>query len=226
MRRRPVRVLLVDDDEVILRSYVTLFASHAQVEVVDGVSSAAGALEVLDTRLVDVALVDVEMPGTDGIRLAREIMRRSPGTRVVMMTAFESPKRISEALDEGVQGYLTKDMDFDQIVMGIEQAATGAVVLGPGPAARVIAQRHSARGDGREANELARALAALPERYRRLLPLVAQGRSNREIAAALGYTEGSVRTYMSEILRATGCRSRTELALRLAGRADGTWPVP
>ncbi|WP_315503589.1 response regulator transcription factor [Actinomyces radicidentis] len=225
MMEGPVRLLLVDDDEVILRSYVTLLDTRTEIEVVAAVGSAGAALKSLSTRFVDVALVDVEMPGTDGIRLAHEIIKSSPNTRVVMMTAFESPRRIGQALDEGVQGYLTKDMDFDQIVMGVQQAAAGAVVLGPGPAAHVIAQRHARRGGYHETHELTRTLASLPDRYQRLLPLIAEGKSNREIAAALSYTEGSVRTYMSEILRTTGCRSRTELALKLAMRTDDSWPV-
>lgn len=228
MTEPPVRVLLVDDDEIIRRTYPALLAAAGGIDAVAVAADAGEALELLRTRLVDVALVDVEMPGVDGVRLAAELARRFPRVRVLMMTAFESPDRVTQALHEGVQGFLTKDMPISQIVTSIRQAAAGMAVLGPGPAASVLsmlrgrAHREAATGD------LRARVRELPPRLRPVVVLLAQGRTNRAIAKELGYTEGSVRTYVSQILQLLGCATRTELALSLsrAGYApDGVPPA-
>lgn len=207
-----IRVLLADDDDILREGFAALLSSAPGIELVDAVADGAAALGVLEERLVDVALLDVEMPRLDGIQTARIIAQRFPRVAVVMLTAYDEPQRTGQALRAGALGFLTKDLPVEQVVHALEQASLGIAVLAPGPARTALGPMRSA-GAG-EGDGLVERIESLPARYRPVLDEVLRGRSNREIARGLGMSEATVRTYMSEILRHCDCRSRTELAVR------------
>lgn len=213
--RQPLRVLVADDDQVVREGYAQLLSDVTGIEVVATAADGAEAVTILSERIVDVALLDVEMPQMDGVAAAREITRRYGSVAVVMFTAYDDPTRIRQAMTYGARGFLTKDMPVDLIARGLEQASQGMTVLGPGPAAALFHNHNGHVGGQEEARRLTSTIETLSGRKRDVLRELAQGLSNREIAERLLIQESTVRSYLTEILTATGCRSRTELAVRL-----------
>ncbi|SHE25810.1 luxr bacterial regulatory protein hth signature [Actinomyces glycerinitolerans] len=210
----PLRVLLAEDNALVREGYADMLSDQPGIELVAAVEDGFAALRVLDLHRVDVALVDVEMPRMDGVEAAREIAARHPGVVVVMLTAFEDKARLAEALGAGAQGFLTKDMDIEQIIAAVRDAVAGKTVLGPEPL-EVAAQSLRQRAAEREANaEFLDRAEALSPRHAEVLKLVARGLSNRQVATRSGHTESTVRTYLSEILQTLNCSSRTELAVK------------
>ncbi|WP_168709518.1 response regulator transcription factor [Actinomyces procaprae] len=210
----PLRVLLAEDNSLVREGYAAMLSDQPGIELVAAVEDGFAALRELDLHRVDVALVDVEMPRMDGIEAARAIATRHPGVVVVMLTAFEDKARLAEALGAGAQGFLTKDMDIEQIIAAVRDAVAGKTVLGPEPL-EVAAQSLRQRAAEREANaEFLDRAEALSPRYAEVLNLVARGLTNRQVAARTGHTEATVRTYLSEILQTLNCSSRTELAVK------------
>ncbi|PHP53123.1 response regulator transcription factor [Actinomyces ruminis] len=213
-RSGPLRVLLAEDNVLVREGYAAMLSDEPGIELVAAVEDGFAALRELDLHRVDVALVNVEMPRMDGVEAVRAIATRHPGVVVVMLTAFENKARLEEALGAGARGFLTKDMDIEQIVVGVRDAVTGKTVLGPEPL-EVAAQGLRRRAVEREANaEFIRGVDALSSRYAEVFNLVARGLSNRQVAAKTGRTESTVRTYLSEILQTLNCSSRTELAVK------------
>lgn len=211
----PLRLLVADDDQVVREGYAQLLSGVSGIEVVATAADGAEAVTILSERIVDVALLDVEMPRMDGVAAAREICRRYGSVAVVMFTAYDDPTRIRQAMTHGARGFLTKDMSLDLIARGLEQAAQGITVLGPGPAAALFHNHNEYVGGQEEARHFVSAIEMMSGRKRDVLRELAQGLSNREIAERLLIQESTVRSYLTEILAATGCRSRTALAVRL-----------
>ena len=212
---KPLRVLIADDDQVVREGYARLLSDVPGIEVVATAADGAEALTILSERIVDVALLDVEMPRMDGVAAAREIVRRHGSVVVVMFTAYDDPTRIRQAITYGARGFLTKDVSVALIAQGLEQAAQGMTVLGPRSAAVLFHNRSEHVGGQEDAMLFASAIEVLSERKRAVLRELIKGMSNREIAEHLLIQETTVRSYLTEILTATGCRSRTELAVRL-----------
>lgn len=210
----PLRVLLAEDNALVREGYAAMLSGEPGIELVAVVEDGFAALRELNLHRVDVALVDVEMPRMDGVEAVRAIASRHPGVVVVMLTAFENKARLAEALGAGARGFLTKDMEIDQIIAGMRDAVAGRTVLGPEPL-EVAAQGLRRRAVEREANaEFIHGVDALSPRYAEVFNLVARGLSNRQVAAKTGRTESTVRTYLSEILQTLNCSSRTELAVK------------
>ncbi|WP_103063574.1 response regulator transcription factor [Actinomyces qiguomingii] len=213
-RGAPLRVLLAEDNALVREGYADMLSREPGIELVAAVEDGFAILRELDLHRVDVALVDVEMPRMDGVEAARAIASRHPDVVVVMLTAFEERTRLEEALGAGVRGFLTKDMDIEQIIAGVRDAVAGRTVLGPEPL-EVAAQGLRRRAAEREAGaEFIRGVEALSPRHAEIFHLVARGLSNRQVAAQAGRTESTVRTYLSEILQSLNCSSRTELAVK------------
>jgi DNA-binding NarL/FixJ family response regulator len=220
MQQRPVRVFVVDDHTVVrrgLRAYLEV------VEDLEVVGEAADGQEALDGiaalvaagRPPDVALMDLLMPGMDGVAATAAITDRHPELAVVAMTSFTQADLVHGALQAGAAGYLLKDADADEVAAAIRAACRGEVHLDP-----MIAK------------QLTRSLVApkpqtvntLTDREREVLVLVAQGLSNQQIADSLVISERTARTHVSNILSKLGVASRTQAAL-LAIR-EGVAPAP
>ncbi len=206
-----LRVLLADDDPIYRQGLQALLTERADVDLVAVVPNGASALSVLERSEVDVALLDVDMPGVDGISAARQIGERHPEVTVVMLTAFEHDESLKQAIAAGAKGFLTKDLEVDRICALAREAAAGAVVMGPRPTA-MLAEAYFASTEVDE--EFARTLSELPPRLGALVEYLIEACPNREIAQRLGLSEATVRGYVSEILAATGCASRSQLAVR------------
>ncbi len=203
-----IRVFLVDDHRVVRTGLSAYLDQVGGVEVIGQAQDGKQALDriaVLEPvgALPDVVLMDIKMPGTDGITATRQIKSRWPEIEVVAMTSFSEQATVRDALEAGAAGYLLKDADADQVAEAVRGAAAGRMHLDPG-VARLLAD--SVRAPQHPAE-------SLTPREREVLALVAEGASNRQVAAALTVSERTARTHMSAILAKLGLVSRTQAAL-------------
>ncbi|MFC6023441.1 response regulator [Plantactinospora solaniradicis] len=214
-----IGVLVVDDHTVVRRGL------RAYLEVVDGVdvvAEASDGQEALDRlarlateqRLPEVVLMDLVMPRMDGIAAIREIARRYPDVRVVVLTSFGEVERVQTALQAGAAGYLLKDAEPEEVMQAIFAAARGEVHLDAAVTRRLTRQMVS-RDVG---------LSALTPRERDILALVAEGRSNQQIAEKLVISERTARTHVSHVLSKLNLTSRTQAAL--VAIREGLVPPP
>lgn len=194
-----MRLLIVDDDALIRESLKTI-VSASGVDVIGLGSSAPEAVSLYETTLPDVLLLDIRMGETNGLDAAREILARHPEARILLLTTFKDQEYISEALALGCRGYLLKQ-NFGSILPSLKAVHSGSFVFDSEVIGR-LAEKPSATPDPR-----------LNEREQEVVTLVAEGLNNKEIAAALNLSEGTVRNYLSEILDKLDLRDRTQLAV-------------
>lgn len=209
-----LRVMLVDD-HAFVRAAIRQALSAPDIEVVAEAASAEDALTVAPRIRPDVALLDVDLPGMNGIGLLRELAPRLPDTRFVMLSATVDPADVLESLRLGAAGYLTKDLDAPALLRSVRGAADGDLAMPRRIAARAVrdlvdAARHGAsRTDG--------GLGALSPREMETLRLLSQGLTDREIAESLTISTRTVETHVSNILRKLEARNRAEAARRYFG---------
>ena len=212
-----VRVLLVDDQALFREALGTLLDARPEVEVVGEAGDGHQALERAAALAPDVVLMDLHMPVLDGIGATRRLRVEQPGVRVLALTTFDDDEDVFAALRAGALGYLLKDVSGDRLVEALLAAARGESVLQPSVAARVVA-RFAELPDG--APTRAQPLVVpLSDRELEVLRLLADGGSNREIAATMFLAEGTVKNHVTNVLAKLGARDRTQAALR--GRALG-----
>jgi DNA-binding NarL/FixJ family response regulator len=208
----PVRVLLVDDQSLFREALATLLSVRDEVEVVGEAANGAEAVECAARLRPDVVLMDLRMPELDGIAATRRLRARQPDVRVIALTTFDTDEEVFAALRAGAVGYLLKDVSSARLVEAVLAAARGESVLQPSVAAKVVA-RVAALPD--EAVPRPRPpVVPLSERELAVVRLLAEGRSNREIAADLFLAEGTVKNHVTALLGKLGARDRTQAALR------------
>ena len=196
-------VVLVDD-QALVREGLRLILEMAGIEVLgEAADGAAGARLVADLQ-PDVALMDLRMPGTDGIEATRRVVTWGGRTRVVILTTFHEDELTYRALAAGASGYLLKDAGGDRIVAAVHAAADGELPLAPAVAARLV----QAFLDRRPARPAADRLAPLSDRERDVLALVGAGRSNPEIARDLSISLATVKSHIRHILAKLDLRDR------------------
>ena len=195
----PIRVLLAEDQAMIREALAALLSFEDDIEVVaqvgrgDEVTAAALATEP------DVALLDIEMPGMDGLTAAAALRAARPGTKIVMLTTFGRPGYLRRAMESGVSGFIVKDSPAEKLARTIREIRAGKKVIDPELAAAALAEGAS----------------PLTPRERDVLAASHDGATIAEIAAALYLSEGTVRNYLSACIQKAGARNRTE-ALRVA----------
>jgi DNA-binding NarL/FixJ family response regulator len=202
-----IRVLLADDHGVVRRGLRGFFELLDDIEIVGEAEDGQQAVEATGTLRPDVVLMDLLMPGLNGIAATAEIKRRWPEVEVVALTSFIEEERVTAALEAGATGYLLKDADADDVALAIRRAHAGEVHLDP-QVARLLATRIRARKEPALPEH-----EPLTEREMEVLRLVAKGHANKEIAARLDITERTARTHVSNILGKLDLASRTQAAL-------------
>jgi DNA-binding NarL/FixJ family response regulator len=207
-----VRVLLVDDQALFREALGTLLDARPEVEVVGEAGDGHQALERAAALAPDVVLMDLHMPVLDGIAATRRLRVEQPGVRVLALTTFDDDEDVFAALRAGALGYLLKDVSADRLVEAVQAAARGESVLQPSVAAKVVAR--FAQLDDAPRSRPQPLVVPLSDRELDVLRLLADGRSNREIATALFLAEGTVKNHVTNVLGKLGARDRTQAALR------------
>ena len=204
--------MMLADDEQLLREGVRLVLRHAEdIEVIAEAGDGAEAARLACELPVDVALVDIRMPGTDGLTAAELMAERVPAVKVVMLTTFGEQEYITRALRAGAAGFLLKDSGPQELIHAVRAAAHGGAILSPRITKDLIAT-HVVAADSR-AEKAQRLVDSLNERERDVLVLVGVGASNAEAARLLYMGEGTVKTYVSRILAKLGCANRVQAAI-------------
>ncbi|SEO75029.1 response regulator [Actinacidiphila rubida] len=200
-----IRVLLVDDHQVVRRGLRTFLEVQGDIEVVGEAADGAEGVARAQELRPDVILMDVKMPGTDGIAALQLLRDAQNPARVLIVTSFTEQRTVVPALRAGAAGYVYKDVDPVALADAIRSVHAGHVLLQPEVAGALLAQDHGTSGTGRA--------TTLTDREREVLGLIADGRSNREIARALVLSEKTVKTHVSNILMKLDLADRTQAAL-------------
>jgi DNA-binding NarL/FixJ family response regulator len=210
---RPVRVLVVDDQTLFREALTTLLGVRDEVEMVGAVGDGAQALEAVALLRPDVVLMDLRMPVLDGVATTRRLAVEHPDVRVLVLTTFDGDDEVFPALRAGAVGYLLKDATASRLVEAVQAAARGESVLQPSVATKLIA-RVSQLPDPPAVPRPQPLVDPLTERELDVLRAVADGLSNREAAALLFLSEGTVKNHVTNVLAKLGVRDRTQAALR------------
>jgi DNA-binding NarL/FixJ family response regulator len=197
----PVRVLVVDDHPVVRQGLRTFLDLQDDITVVGEATDGAGCVEEAERLRPDVVLLDLRMPGSDGVEALRGLRERGNQARVLVITSFPEPAAVLPAVRAGAAGYVYKDVDPPALAAAIRAVHAGHVLLHP-DVARLLA-----------AGEAAPPGVRLTAREHQVLTEIAHGRSNREIARALTLSEKTVKTHVSAILTKLGVQDRTQAAL-------------
>lgn len=206
----PIRVLVADDHPLFREGVIHSLAGEADFNVIGQAASGEEALRLARDFLPDVVLLDIGMPGWDGLATAEKIATACPATRIVMLTVFEDEDKLLAAFKAGARGYVLKGVSARELASVVRAAASGEVYVSPSLAAGIMV----ALTRGRPADPL----EELTEREREVLRLVAEGLTNREIGERIHLAEKTVKHYMTNILGKLHVRSRVEAALFAAKR--------
>jgi DNA-binding NarL/FixJ family response regulator len=204
---RRIKVLIVDDHEVVRLGLRAALDSDDDLDVVGDFGSADAALREAEVTSPDVVLMDVRMPGMDGIQACRILRERQPDTRVVMLTSYSEERAVFASIMAGAAGYLLKNTGRAALVSAVKSAANGESLLDPGVAAKVLDRLRTLT-----AKEQDREAGLLSGREREVLALVARGLTNKEIAAKLIISENTARNHVSRILEKLDLTRRSEAA--------------
>lgn len=200
-----IRVLLVDDDELMRAGLRAVLSSAPSIEVVGEAQTGRHAIERARALEPHVVLMDIRMPELDGITATRRLLAASPEVKVVILTTFEQDDYIFGAINAGASGFLLKRSRPEELIAAVHTVAAGEALLSPSVTRTVIEHLATRPQPAARAGEL---LAELTPREREVLGLTAQGLSNREIAAALVIEETTVKTHVSRVLMKLGLRDR------------------
>jgi DNA-binding NarL/FixJ family response regulator len=197
-----IGVLVVDDHPMLRAGLAQLLQQADDITLIGLAADGAKGVELALDAHPDVVLMDLEMPGLDGIEATRRIRASCEHTQVVILTSFSDRARILDALDAGAAGYLLKDAEPDQLLRGIRAAAVGEAPLAPRAASELLAERHETRP-----------ASGLTPREREVLAMVAEGLPNKLIARRLEISEKTVKAHLTRIYERLGVSDRTQAAL-------------
>ena len=203
----PITVLLVDDHALVRQGVRAFLETQNDIAVVAEAGSGEEAVRLATEHAPDVALVDLIMPGMDGVETTRRLTARSPRTNVVVLTSYHDDEHVFPAIRAGALSYILKEVGPDELADAVRKAAVGEAVLHPQVAARVVRELHGARRD--EPN----AFHDLSERELEVLKLIAEGLSNAEISNRLFISEKTTKSHVSNILSKLHLADRTQAAV-------------
>ncbi|BDM69619.1 DNA-binding response regulator [Streptomyces nigrescens] len=206
-----VRILLADDQPLVRSGLRVIMADHPDLEVVGEAATGSEAVRLVGELRPDVAVMDIRMPGMDGIEATRLITAGPATTRVLVLTTFDEDDHVYGALRAGASGFVVKDMALDDILAAIRVVAAGDALIAPGVTRRLIADFI---GRPKAVPERApRPVEGITEREREVLTLVGRGRSNTEIAQDLFITVATAKSHVSRLLTKLAARDRVQLVI-------------
>ena len=203
----PITVLLVDDHSVVRLGLKAFFNTLTDIQVVGEAATGAEAVSLAQQLAPDVVLMDLIMPGMDGVEATRQLKRISPRTQVIVVTSYHEDEHIFPAIRAGALSYVLKDIDPDDLADAIRRAQAGEAVINPRVAARLVQELHGQR------EESVNPFSELTNRELEVLRQIAAGKSNQEIAAALVISEKTVKSHLSNILNKLHLADRTQAAV-------------
>ncbi|MGW1989926.1 response regulator [Embleya sp. NPDC001921] len=204
-----IRVFLLDDHEVVRRGVHELLSLEDDIDVIGEAGTAAEALVRIPATRPQVAVLDVRLPDGSGVEVCREIRSQLPEVRCLMLTSFSDDEALFDAIMAGASGYVLKDIRGSDLVGAVRDVAAGKSLLDPAATARVLERlRGGTRGDER--------LAALSDQERRILDLIGEGMTNRQIGTEMHLAEKTVKNYVSSLLAKLGMERRTQAAAYVA----------
>jgi DNA-binding NarL/FixJ family response regulator len=213
-----ITIVVVDDHPVVRNGLVSLLRTIPGLEVVGEAADGETAVQVVDEHEPDVVLMDVRMPGMDGVEAARRIREQTPGARVLILTMHDDDATVFTAMKAGAQGYLLKEAEQDEIVRAVHGVVAGEAIFGPGVATRVL---------GYFAEPPALAMAEVPfpdltDRERTILDLLAQGKRNAEIATETYLSPKTVSNHLTSVFAKLQVAGRGEAIVRAREGGLGT----
>lgn len=211
----PIRVILADDDELVRDGMAVVLRQTGEFTITATAATGAQALAAVNRQPPDIVLLDIRMPDMDGLECCRLIKRAHPELPVLMVSTFKNDQYLSQALEAGAHGYLLKHQSTDALVLAIHNAVQGNLSFDPGMAASLAV---------RPAADAERFLRDLPAREREVLQRLAEGYSNKEIAALCHLSAGTVRNYVSSLLQFAHVRDRTQLVIWYYRNLSGSDP--
>ena len=200
-----IRVLVVDDHAVVREGLRTFLSLQDGLEVVGEAADGEAAVRVAEQLRPDVVLMDLVMPRQDGVAAMRELRRRLPGTRVIVLTSFTEDQRLLPAIQAGAAGYLLKSVQPAELARAVRAAHAGEVLIDPSVAARLVEAIAQPAGEP--------PAERLTPREREVLALIGKGLSNKRIAIELGLSEKTIKTHVSHLLAKLGVQDRTQAAV-------------
>ncbi len=204
----PIRVVIADDQSMVRHGFRVILESEPDIEVVAEAADGDLALAAWRRFAPDVILMDVRMPGTDGLEATRAILATETSTRIIILTTFDLDEYVFESLRAGASGFLLKNASPEQLIEGVRIVARGEGLLDPAVTRGVI-ERFAQAPEPPASDRL----AELTDRECEVLGLVARGRTNAEIADELVVAVGTVKTHVASILAKLGCRDRTQVVV-------------
>ncbi|MFI5841236.1 response regulator [Catenuloplanes sp. NPDC051500] len=204
-------MIVVDDQPIVLAGFAAIIDAEPDLDVVGTAADGAAAVEAAARLRPDLVVMDIRMPGMDGLAATRLITAAEDAPKVLVLTTFDLDAYVFEALRAGASGFLLKDADPDELLSAIRVIAAGEALLDPAVTGRLIAAFASGRAT--EASPQPAELAALTPRERDVLTLIAEGLSNAEIAGRLGVGVGTVKTHVNALLTKIGVRDRVQATI-------------
>jgi two-component system NarL family response regulator len=198
-----IRIMVIDDQAVVRQGFVSLISTVADMEIVATGSNGREAVELFRQHLPDITLIDLRMPVMSGVAAIAEIRREFPGARIIVLTTYDGDEDIYRSIQAGAQGYLLKDMFFEELESAIRKVHGGARLI-PGSVAERLAARMSS--------------TELTSRELEVLRQIVDGKSNKEIANELSISEATVKSHINNILSKLGVSDRTQAATRALQR--------
>ena len=203
----PITVLLVDDHKLVRQGVRAFLEAHDEFLVVGEAKSGVEAIALTEENIPDVVLMDLIMPGMDGVEATRQVKNISPRSQILVLTSSHEDEHIFPALEAGATSYLLKDIDMEELASAIRRSARGEVNLHPQVAARVLQELHGPR------NEQVNPFTELTRREMQVLKLIANGLSNHEIANKLMISDHTVKGHVSNIFSKLHLADRTQAAV-------------
>ena len=208
-----ITVVIADDQPAIVSSLRTILNTEPDINVVATTHSGADAVDAVSLHLPDVVLLDVRMPGGDGITALADMARRDllgvERTKAIVLTTFDLDEYVEAALRAGASGFLVKSVSFEQLIASVRAVAAGDGALAPAATRRLLSRYLSTR-PAPSNPKAERQVDGLTPRERDVLRLIGRGRSNSEVASQLVVSHHTVKTHFGSILAKTGCRDRAE----------------
>lgn len=203
----PIRILLVDDHKIVRQGVRAFFDAQEGIEVIGEAGSGAAAVKMVEELVPDVVLMDLIMPGMDGVEATRLAKNISPRTQIVVLTSYHDDEHIFPALKAGALSYILKDVEMDELAEAVFKASRGEATLHPQVASRVIQELHGRKKDENTLD------VDLTKREMEILKVIAQGMSNSEIAEKFVISKYTVKGHVSNILSKLHLADRTQAAV-------------